>query len=392
MLVKCTIVCKICATADDRDKRDFLCTMSTRADFGLSAKDMSALQFRATKAGRYEAKLFITAEVEVLGGQKEQASVNKKRIRESFLEEKSKRRRSGLHVVPESIPSTLRSYVFGDYLSSGINKTTKRHVTCALKFSKISAQAARQVRCEAVASEEGIGFSVHRLGERILSFAMKQQTASPDHGVLASAFITTQLGFEAVMRLEHANIACFLSPEDRRVAGRALPQFLTAEKQSRRTFLPRVAIELETLGVSAADVVSLLKTSSRIRKGQLFCLDACIVAVKLKRYLDTRDDSRLRERELKAAMNERNLGIRDDSKFCADYISGKVDVDLQEIVGVMWLTDYLFEAGGRFDGHIAFSEYSDTVQSKFRQCLHSYGQRWETAIDNSLKLLPRSLR
>lgn len=60
----------------------------------------------------------------------------------------------------------------------------------------------------------------------------------------------------------------------------------------------------------------------------------------------TKNDRKHRHQVLHGAMDKKGLEIRDDSVYCHDYIHGVVDVDLDEIVGIQYITGELFDSGG----------------------------------------------
>ena len=76
------------------------------------------------------------------------------------------------------------------------------------------------------------------------------------------------------------------------------------------------------------------------------------------------------------AMEKKGLEIRDDSVYCHDFIYGLVDVDLDEIVGIQYITRELFDTGGSR----LWSEYHHACESAFRQALLENGNDMNQSI------------
>ena len=116
------------------------------------------------------------------------------------------------------------------------------------------------------------------------------------------------------------------------------------------------------------------QTSDRRQDSNLSCI------VEVRRYLPdevenvlrmlatlhrTRLDKHKRRHELTAALKQQGMSLKVDSSFCTDYIEGRVDVDIQEVVSVMFIAMCLFEEGGCR----AFSEYSGEMTLLIRVCV-----------------------
>ena len=77
---------------------------------------------------------------------------------------------------------------------------------------------------------------------------------------------------------------------------------------------------------------------------------------RMKRY------TLLKEAFDKAA--DENLEIRSDSTLCYKYLNGEINMDLFEIVGLMWITKQLFGIS-----HVAWSVYKEACNNHFRSLL-----------------------
>lgn len=141
-------------------------------------------------------------------------------------------------------------------------------------------------------------------------------------------------------------------------------------------------MSLRGLGFDSTEIERMIGCSpTRVRRCFKYAHDPETVATKISEFWTTREDRKHRRQILEAAMNKKGLEIRDDSVFCHDFICGLVDVDLDEIVGIQYITRELFDTGGsRF-----WSEYHHDCESTFRQALLENGN----TVDKSIKIALR---
>ena len=123
---------------------------------------------------------------------------------------------------------------------------------------------------------------------------------------------------------------------------------------------------MKALGFDSSEIERMMGCSdTRVRRCFKYAHDPEAVAKNISEFWLTREDRTHRRLILQQAMKEKGLEIRDDSVYCHDYIYGLVDVDLDEIVGIPYITRELFETGGS----PFWSEYHHTCESAFRQAL-----------------------
>eukprot|EP00904_Undaria_pinnatifida_P009372 jgi/Undpi1/5565/HiC_scaffold_2.g00842.m1 len=120
----------------------------------------------------------------------------------------------------------------------------------------------------------------------------------------------------------------------------------------------------------------------RVRRCFKYANDPETVAKTISEFWMTREDRRHRRQILESAMDKKELDVRDDSVFCHDFIYGLVAVDLDEIVGIQYITGELFDSGGlRF-----WRGYHHECESAFRQALLENGH----TVDQSTKIALKS--
>lgn len=142
---------------------------------------------------------------------------------------------------------------------------------------------------------------------------------------------------------------------------------------------------LSNLGFDGAVLQSMMKCpamKTRVRRCIAYAHDPETVAAKMGEFWCTRNDRVHRRRTLEEAMHSKGLDIRDDSVYCHDYVYGLIDVDLEEIVGIQYITRELFDTGGsRF-----WKEHHHTCEEIFRHALLENGNTMDQSIKIALRV------
>ncbi|KAJ3283846.1 hypothetical protein HDU79_008738 [Rhizoclosmatium sp. JEL0117] len=79
--------------------------------------------------------------------------------------------------------------------------------------------------------------------------------------------------------------------------------------------------------------------------------------------------------ELREALEKQNLTLRNDSKFCEEYIRGLVCVELAEVVAITKLTCTLFAYH-----HTVWSEFREEKEEEVRELVFGGGMGWMEAV------------
>eukprot|EP00210_Caulerpa_lentillifera_P006972 g6667.t1 len=193
--------------------------------------------------------------------------------------------------------------------------------------------------------------------------------------------------FREIMRtvffMEGNRILLMLSPVNRtRLECTVLADVLAQFRERNLQFLVLQKLQFCVDIDTAKQIWNLPACQKRIERGG----DESKLATELIAFWKTKDDPKQRREDLQSALEAHGLTLRTDSVFCREYINGKIDADLDEIVGIMMITSRLFEIS-----HVAWSQYRHRCEAKFRDCLLGEELTLEQSITRALKKVPENL-
>lgn len=367
-----TLVCTSCASTEVTDEgHPIVCFSKARAMFPLvPPKRVHQLRSTPRRNPHYKngspMRMYSLAELQILTQTVEQELVIKaaliKKKRQTRLE-----RMVRLHKISPVAPihRALFGHIFGDYLWATNPKKTLKQLKYRMSAHDVSVRLCAIDPVCAMNYLENRGITVFDVGD------LRQ-------GFEYSLFLCSR-----VFRLEGFNIARYICPAQlAELEEGPLAQIPASVYRLRKNAPRMLRMSLRALGFDGAEIERMIGCSPiRVRRCFKYAHDPETVAKKMSEFWMTREDRKHRRQILESAMNKKGLEIRDDSVYCHDFIYGLVDVDLDEIVGIQYITRELFDSGGsRF-----WSEYHHDCEAAFRQALLENGNTVDQSIKIALK-------
>jgi hypothetical protein len=189
---------------------------------------------------------------------------------------------------------------------------------------------------------------------------------------------------------EEGRIASFLHAGDfERLQSTALAKIITTGPIKDREILKKKLVEeLKDLFPDNPESVDWLMASpacaQRIQYLQDYNLNPRTVALKLEFFLHDKDHATERRARLASALEAKGLTLRADSRYCQQFISGGIDADIENVVGVMRITSWLFTA----KGHVAWSNYAKSLEATFRRAFYLDGLSEDEAFRKAKRSFP----
>ncbi|CAN0214438.1 unnamed protein product [Pylaiella littoralis] len=373
--IRLTLVCPACCSQGvDEEGETLLCYSRARASFpGIPPKRMKQLGFTPRRNSHYRnaapMRLYAVAELEILA-EKVDAGIA---IRAEALVDQRRARLERMvrsnDISPASpIHHALFEHIFGDYLWH--KKPTRK--LKELKF-RFGAQAISVQLCPADPV-----CAMNFLENRNIVVYDDDQRLRAEFEY--SIFLSSR-----VFRLEGLLIARYICPAQlNAMKDGPLAEIPRCIDRLRKNVPRMLRMYLQGLGCGKADVDEMLKSDAvktRVRRCVEYAHDPEAVAEKMVDFWRTRNDQVHRRHVLRQAMAKKGLHIRLDSVYCHDFINGQIDVDLDEIVGIQYITRELFEEGGPR----LWRRAHHACESAFRKSLYERGNGVETSIVVALR-------
>lgn len=369
-----TLVCTSCASAEVTDEgHPIVCFSKARDLFPLvPPKRVHQLRSTPRRNPHYKnaspMRMYSLAELQVLTQLVEQ-ELNAKT---ELLKKKRQTRLArmvGVHKISPVAPihRALFEHIFGDYLCA----TNPRRTLKQLKY-RFSAHNISLCLCAA----DPVCAMNYLENRGITAFVLQDLRKDFEYSLYLSA---------RVFRLEGLSIARYICPAqlDEMKDG-PLSEIPASVDRLKRNAPRMLRMSLHGLGFATAEIDRMMNCSAmktRVRRCFEYAHDPEAVAKRIVEFWTTKDDRKHRRQVLHSAMDKKGLEIRDDSVYCHDYIHGLIDVDLNEIVGIQYITRELFDLGGsRF-----WSEYHHSCESSFRHALLENGNTMDQSIKIALR-------
>lgn len=377
--INLTLVCAACAsTVVSDDDESLLCFSKARDMFPeIPPKRLKELGSTPRRNPHYRnaapMRLLSLAEIRVLWRKVAQEQIDRASVQENKRQDRLARMVRVHKISPVSpIHRSLFEHIFGDYLRANNPKKTLRELKYRFSAHDVSVRLCpRDPVC-------AMNFLENR-GITDFSFSMEIRERF-DYSLFLSA---------RVFRLEALSIARFICPAQlTRLRGGPLAQIPAAVARLKKNAPHMLRVSLRCLDFDSTQInlmMSCRAMKTRIRRCIDFAHDPDTVARKMKEFWVSKNDAGYRRQILQTAMRNKGLEIRRDSAYCHDFIHGDIDVDLEEIVGIQFITRELFDDGG--PRH--WSENHAACESSFRTALVENGLDMEKAISISLKCASR---
>ncbi|CAM9194187.1 unnamed protein product [Ectocarpus sp. 8 AP-2014] len=369
--IRLTLVCTSCASTALSDEGDPIVCFSKARDLfpTIPPKRVKDLNSTPRRNPHYRnaapMRMYSVAELRVLQGAVDQEMKVKaaqvKQKRQVRLE-----RLTRVHGISPAAPlhRALFSHIFGDYLWAAHPKQKLKQVKYRFSAHDISVRLCPPDPVAAMNYCENRG---------ITAFVYDQLRRDFEYSLFVSA---------RAFRLEGVAISRFLCPSELAELKNGPLSQIPASVERLKKNAPRM-LRMALQG-SNAEVERMMKypaMRTRVRRCIEYAHDPETVAAKMAEFWRTKDDRTHRRRMLQDAMDLRGLDIRPDSVYCHDYICGLIDVDLEELVGIQYITRELFDTGGpRF-----WSEYHHACESAYRQALLENGNTMDQSIKMALR-------
>lgn len=362
-----TVVCTTCASAAVTDEgHSVVCFSKARDAFpSISPKRLQRLGSTPRKNPYYKngapMRMYSLAELRVTQIEVTQELVTKADVQEKKRHTRLERLVRVHNISPASpIHRALFEHIFGDYVCAKNPKKRLKEIKSRLLAHDVSV---RLCPADPVCA-------MNYLEERgITAFASEDLQKEFEYSLCLTA---------RVLRLEGLSIARYIYPKQlAQLEGGPLKEIPASINRLKKNSPRMLRMSLKALGFDSSEMERMISCSeTRVRRCYKYAHDPEAVAKKISEFWLTRKDRAHRRRILQEAMEKKGLEIRDDSVYCHDFIFGLVDVDLDEIVGIQYITRELFDTGGsRF-----WSEYHHACESAFRQALLENGNDMNQSI------------
>ncbi len=275
-----------------------------------------------------------------------------------------------VHGISPAAPlhRALFSHIFGDYLWAANPKQKLKQVKYRFRAHDISVRLCPLDPVAAMNYCENRGITAFVYDQLRLDFEY-------------SLFVSSR-----VFRLEGLAISRYLCPSQlAKLKDGPLSEIPASVERLKKNAPRMLRMALQGQGSwSNAEVDRMMKfpaMRTRVRRCYEYAHDPESVAAKMAEFWKTKDDRTHRRQILEEAMHAKGLRIRDDSVYCHDYICGRTDADLEELVGIQYITRELFDTGGpRF-----WSEYHRACELAYRQALLENGNTMDQSIKVALR-------
>lgn len=377
--IRLTLVCApCCSTAVSEDGHPIICYSKARALFHvIPPKRVETLGSTPRRNPHYRnaapMRMYALKELIVLQRKVEhELSVKTERLQKERLARLERLLR--VHKIsPASsmIHSALFEHTFGDYLSTKKPKKKLKELKYTFGAHDISVQLCpRDPVC-------AMNF-LERRG--ITTFNLEQLQTDFDYSLFLS---------DRVFRLEGLSIARFICPAQlAQLKHGPLAEVPAAVERLRKNAIRMLRMSLQHLGFEKTEIGRMMDCKAmkiRVRRCVKYVHEPGEVAKNMADFWLTRNNPEHRRQLLQTAMGEKGVWIRDDSVYCHDFIHGEIDVDLDEIVGIQYITRELFEDGGPR----LWSRAHDACESAFRKSLLENGNDLDTSIRVALRSASR---
>ncbi|CAM9719629.1 unnamed protein product [Ectocarpus sp. 13 AM-2016] len=371
--IRLTLVCTSCASTALSDEGDPIVCFSKARDLfpTIPPKRVKQLMSTPRRNPHYRnaapMRMYSVAELRVLQGAVDQeceakaAQVEQKR--QVRLE-----RLTRVHGISPAAPlhRALFSHIFGDYLWAAHPKQKLKQVKYRFSAHDISVR---------LCSPDPVAAMNYCENRGITAFVYDQLRRDFEY----SLFVSTR-----AFRLEGVAISRYLCPSELAELKNGPLSQIPASVERLKKNAPRM-LRMALQGyISSTEVERMMKypaMRTRVRRCIEYAHDPETVAAKMAEFWRTKDDRTHRRRMLQDAMDLRGLDIRPDSVYCHDYICGLIDVDLEELVGIQYITRELFDTGDpRF-----WSEYHHACESAYRKALLENGNTMDQSIKMALR-------
>lgn len=379
-----TLVCTACASTVVSDEgQPIVCFSKARALFPTTPpKRVQQLRSTPRRNPHYKnaspMRMYSLAELRVVQRNVEQEIA----VRAELLKQKRHARLERMvrvHKISPASPihSALYTHIFGDYLCA----TNPRKKLKELKY-RFSAHdvAVRLCPLDPVCAS-------NFLENRGITTFVSEDLSNLRNGFEYSLYLSTR-----VFRLEGLLIARFVCPSQLKTLEKGPLAEIPAAVHRLKKNAPRMlrmslqSLRFENAEIDRMMVCSAMKT--RLRRCVQYAHDPETVGQKMAEFWRTRNDRKHRRQILQGAMEKQGLEIRSDSVYCHDFVHGAIDVDLDEIVGIQYITRELFDCGGpRF-----WSSHHHDCESAFRQALLENGNTMDRSIQIALRRCTSSRR
>ncbi|KAG5177350.1 hypothetical protein JKP88DRAFT_332236 [Tribonema minus] len=250
-------------------------------------------------------RLYLEAEVMALRHVDAEAA---QQAKHAIVEERKRQ----LAFSVDDVPPSLWDYVFEDFLRPVKHpKASKRMVEQRQKVVRLATEAA---------------LLLHKDPSQLADICLSGPALKTPADVAAFVSLHSELRGAAIA-LECVRIATFLTAADKPKACKIIPELkagLDAALAHRKEALIRGVCS----SGGSAEWIDDPACARRVKRFmQHTHIDTTETAAKIAAFHRTRGDAAARRALLQTAMDTRRQRIRDDSDFCASFISGAVDVE-----------------------------------------------------------------
>lgn len=384
--IRLTLVCALCAaTAVNDEGHAILCLSKARDKFpALSPKKFVALGYSLRRNPHYRnaapMRMYSLAELRVADARAKLESTIQLREIKAKRDARLHRMVRAHNITPVSsaVHQALFEHIFGDYLTltGGVGPPKRRLKTLKYRFAAHDASLHLCPRdpVRAMNFLETRGVACHPTA------VATQLKADFEY----SAFLTSR-----VFRLEGLSISRFLCPADLSgLKNGPLAEVPASVERLGKNARRMLRMTLAGSGFAKDEINAMMTCAAmatRIKRCVKYAHDPDVVAAKMADFWRNRGDRKHRRQVLQDAMHEKGLAIREDSVYCHDYVHGLVDVDLEEIVGIQYITRELFDVGGPR----TWRDYHHSCESAFRQALLENGNSMDKSITFAIKRITR---
>ena len=341
--VQCTLLCLPCVLWEtQRLGTRPLCTYTTASrEYALTASDVQSLSFVCKRNYRYNInipmRLFIRAEFELLRERKDE----RESIQYHVLREERDARIRRLPFDTSIIPLHSVSFVFGDYLNVGHNKTTRRHVVrCFYCLELANAAAAHLSLDSSIIFCANLDLIVLRFLVNSAVYTVHPKTRKPMLGSdiatpqqVAEHMTDQQCLLEHMITTLYSGIEIFMGTRSRAKAALALPMYGRLRLARQNSAVKRLHTELvKTILPKEADyLLTLPATAIRIHRCIQYDRPVAQVAEELLFYHRNCNTVERRTAHISQILYKYALTQQSAPIVWTNFISGNYDLDGDEL-------------------------------------------------------------
>ncbi len=354
--IKCTFICSNCATQ--------LCPKSQASSLGLKDKDLKRIFYKTVQNPHFKyappMRLYIKDEVEYLHGivqvERNKANELKNKNLELILKERETR------LQATYVPAELINECFGDYLLKKSNRTSKSHVVQHLKSMD-----------KALHVIDNVGTNSPMDKVVILNLATKMESSSERD--IIKYLRTKKKLFDKVIQVEGIRVYSFFEEDDHPDVFEAIPSLKNEIERFRSNI--KIILKKKIIESKLGEPYYVLKVCEHIIQDNEFS-NIHDLFLKIQYFYNDYIKKQNRCQILKEELQDWDLDFRSDSQLCEAFVESKIDMDVEEVAAIMFITKKQFQISP-----MCYACCHSTLESGLRRIHEEQNCTWKQAAEKA---------